>query len=205
MAKYLPLGRMAYLCLPLTILEGAPNRIPKPCVVGSNPTGGADAFCLVRVLFGRSARQFDDLAEGFRPQQLPPWPRQGGWRRRLGRPQRRRVASSACFPAACATKASISDRGMGTSRAWCVFGAPDHLPLTFDTLSRCRIRSTDAAQCGTLAEPQPAQPEHQDHQPVHAGAIGQTRPATPIPAGSVGSVFQRRKNTLEALCFERVG
>jgi hypothetical protein len=44
MAKYVPLGRMAYLCLPLTILEGAPNRIPKPCVVGSNPTGGADGL-----------------------------------------------------------------------------------------------------------------------------------------------------------------
>jgi hypothetical protein len=26
------------------ILGAAPGRIPKPCVVGSNPTGGADAF-----------------------------------------------------------------------------------------------------------------------------------------------------------------
>ena len=41
MAKYSPLGKMAYLCLPVTILERAPGRIPKPCVVGSNPTGGA--------------------------------------------------------------------------------------------------------------------------------------------------------------------
>src|SRR5215213_3708348 len=41
MAKYSPLDKMAYLCLPVTILERAPGRIPKPCVVGSNPTGGA--------------------------------------------------------------------------------------------------------------------------------------------------------------------
>src|SRR5688572_2248335 len=33
---------MAYLCSLVMILIVTPGRIPKPCVVGSNPTGGAE-------------------------------------------------------------------------------------------------------------------------------------------------------------------
>jgi hypothetical protein len=87
--------------------------------------------------------------------------------------------SSGFLPVAWATKASISDRGMGTSRDWCVFGIDQIMcPLTSDTdsdtRSRRRIRSTERTRSrGTLAEPQPAQAEHQDHQPVRARAIRQ--------------------------------
>jgi hypothetical protein len=56
--------------------------------------------------------------------------------------------SSGFLPAALATKASINDRGMGTSRDWCVIGVDQIMcPLTSDTdsdtRSRRRMRSTE--------------------------------------------------------------
>src|SRR5215208_5928158 len=43
---------MAHLCSLLTILPVAPCRIPKPCVAGSNPAGGAVCWgsCVLGVL-----------------------------------------------------------------------------------------------------------------------------------------------------------
>jgi hypothetical protein len=54
--KVLTTRQNGVLCLPVMILERAPGRIPKPCVVGSNPTGGADASGL-RVSLARAAWQ----------------------------------------------------------------------------------------------------------------------------------------------------
>ena len=56
--------------------------------------------------------------------------------------------SSGFLPEAWAINASISDRGIGTSRDWCVFGVDQiRCPLTSetdsDTRSRRRIRSTE--------------------------------------------------------------
>src|SRR4026208_616193 len=42
---------MVCLGLPVMISAGVASCIPKPCVVGSNPTGGAAVFGLVTALF----------------------------------------------------------------------------------------------------------------------------------------------------------
>jgi hypothetical protein len=44
-----------YLRRSAPIAQGIEQRFPKPCVAGSNPAGGADAFVLGKEMFGQSA------------------------------------------------------------------------------------------------------------------------------------------------------
>jgi hypothetical protein len=50
---------MASSCVVLVILKGTQDRIPIPCVVGSNPTGGAHSFGLVTLLFTAKDQERD--------------------------------------------------------------------------------------------------------------------------------------------------
>jgi hypothetical protein len=75
---------MAYLCSLVMILMVTPGRIPKPCVVGSNPTGGAEYLPLSSRIPSVTCGHLDHPTRPARRTSRGFMPSTGGWATRRG-------------------------------------------------------------------------------------------------------------------------
>ena len=75
---------MASSCVVLAILKGTQDRIPKPCVVGSNPTGGTEYLPLSSRIPSVTCGHLDHPTRPARRTSRGFMPSTGGWATRRG-------------------------------------------------------------------------------------------------------------------------